>query len=403
MNISLFGNGKTTQALSSIIDSCTIYDDNITTPTYDKYQHRLCPSSHFDAFKSDLEIISPGIPPTHFLAQQAQNLMSEYDYFAKQMPFSIWISGSNGKTTTTQMAQALFEDKGSIMGGNIGTPLAFLSTHAHLWILETSSFTLHYTSHAAPNIYLLLPIRADHISWHGSFRAYQDAKLKTLTLMNKDSTAIIPHELKGLLTQKHNKPRIFFYHDTKDLMNIFDIDCARIPFQEPFLQDAILALAAYKVLYQQLPYEKLHHFSIGKHRLEEIRDAKNRLWVNDSKATNVDASIQALKRYNKYFIHLIIGGDDKGAELHPLFSFAQQLRLKIYIIGSNYQRLEQLAQQYSIPYKLCKELSNALKSIDAELTSSQVALLSPAASSLDQFSSYEERGMQFCAYAHNIL
>ncbi|ECO3767485.1 UDP-N-acetylmuramoyl-L-alanine--D-glutamate ligase, partial [Campylobacter jejuni] len=132
-----------------------------------------------------IEIPSPGFPPKHKLIQEAKNLQSEYDFFYDVMPKSVWISGTNGKTTTTQMATHLLSHIGAVMGGNVGTPLAELNPYEKLWILETSSFTLHYTHKAKPEIYALLPISPDHLSWHGSFDNYVQDKLSVLKRMNE--------------------------------------------------------------------------------------------------------------------------------------------------------------------------------------------------------------------------
>ena len=154
--VSLFGYGGTTKALAKKIKNVVFYDDKVTKPFTDENGFKVKPSSDFDPKYSSLEITSPGIPPHNPLIQKAANLISEYDYFADKMPFSIWISGTNGKTTTTQMTHHLLREYGSLEGGNIGTALADLATEAPIWVLETSSFTLHYTNKAKPNIYVLL-------------------------------------------------------------------------------------------------------------------------------------------------------------------------------------------------------------------------------------------------------
>ncbi len=91
------------------------------------------------------------------------------------------------KTTTTQMIAHLFSDKNAKDGGNIGIPLVDIPK-SKIWILESSSFTLHYTKIATPDIYLLLPIKPDHISWHGGFEEYKRAKLSPIARMKEGST-----------------------------------------------------------------------------------------------------------------------------------------------------------------------------------------------------------------------
>jgi len=188
----IFGYGKTTKAIVEKFGNCQVYDDKFSAVTFDKKGNEFLPPEMFKPQSSKLEVTSPGIPPSNHLIQKAQNLMSEYDLFSNIMPYSIWITGTNGKTTTTNMLQHLLEKRGSQEGGNVGNPLAKLDTDAPIWILETSSFTLHYTNIATPNLYIILPISPDHISWHGSFEEYEKAKLKPLQTMREGEAVILP-------------------------------------------------------------------------------------------------------------------------------------------------------------------------------------------------------------------
>ena len=396
--VSLFGYGKTTKAIAQKFPHAIFYDDKVKEAYSDENGFTIKPSAEFDAQSSDLEIPSPGIPPFNPLIQKAKNLMSDYDLFAKDAPQSIWISGTNGKTTTTQMMQHLLCDKGSQEGGNIGTPLAELNPHAKMWILETSSFTMHYTNIAKPNVYVLLPLTPDHISWHGSMQEYINAKLKPLSMMSEDDVAIIPEVYKNTQT----KAKLVTYKDENDLAEHFGIDVEKVKFKGAFSADALLAMAVDKILFDRIQYETINSFVIEPHRQEELRDSKNRLWVNDTKATNLDASIAALKRYKDSFIHLILGGDDKGVELDELFVFLQNISVKIYNIGSNKEKLSNLAQKYNIEYHQCKNLLDAVHEIDKNLQKEEVALLSPAAASLDEFTSYAQRGDMFKEAVRNI-
>ncbi|MFA6137717.1 MAG: UDP-N-acetylmuramoyl-L-alanine--D-glutamate ligase [Sulfurimonas sp.] len=389
--VSLFGYGKTTKAIAKKIGRATFYDDKVTKPFRDADGFMVKPSSEFNPEYSDLEIPSPGIPPSNPLIKKAKNLISEYDFFAKEAPLSIWISGTNGKTTTTQMMQHLLKDKGSQEGGNIGTPLAELNPNAGMWILETSSFTMHYTNIAKPNIYVLLPLTPDHISWHGSMDEYIKAKLKPLENMREGEVAILPYAYKDVVTKAH----VISYKNTDEIADCFGINTAKVKFKGAFLADALLAMAVDKILFDRVDYDKINSFVIDPHRQEELKDSKNRLWVNDTKATNIDASIAALNRYKESYIHLILGGDDKGVELDELFVFLQTVNVKIYNIGSNKEKLTTLAQKYSIKYHKCKNLADAIREIDKNLKNDEIALLSPAAASLDEFTSYAQRGDQF--------
>jgi len=388
----LFGYGLTTKAIAkSLGGGCTFFDDNAKEVYSDEQNNTIYPSALFDPEKSTLEVTTPSVPPSHPLIKSAKNLMSEYDFFAKEMPFSIWISGTNGKTTTTQMLTHLLEKRGGVSGGNIGTPLAELDSKAPIWVLESSSFTLHHTNIASPNIYLLLPITPDHLDWHGTAEQYEADKLKPLLTMKEGELALVP---KGLNLPKTDA-FVVEYDSAEFLENYFDIDSSKIRFKAAFLEDALIALAVTKTLFDEVDYDKINEFTLDNHRQEETTDAQGRLWVNDSKATNLDATVQAVKGYDDKFIRLIIGGNDKGADLSPLFELLETKEVKLYTIGANSEKLANLANKYNIDFNACETLENAIKTIYEQRGENDVALLSPAAASFDQFNSYKHRGEEF--------
>lgn len=316
-NFRVLGKGKTALALKKRFPNIRLFDDGDI--------------DSFDKNSDELTIVSPGIPPHNLLVQNSKNISSDYDLFYKDMPFSIWISGTNGKTTTTQMCQHILESYNSCYGGNIGVPLSGLDKNKRIWILETSSFTLHYTNIAKPNIYILLPITEDHITWHGSFEEYKKAKLKPLSLMNESDIAIIPSEFKDIKTEAHT----IYYSSSDDLCEEFNIDKSKINFNEPFLLDAIMAIISRKIIFDDIDYDLINSYKIDKHKVEEFRDSKNRVWIDDSKATNYDATINALVPYKDKNIHIILGGDDKGACLELLFENLKDLDIVVYAIGTN--------------------------------------------------------------------
>lgn len=381
MKNSLFGYGKTTKAIAEILGEkfggFAIYDDKFTPNSHkneqnlatkieksDKFGNLFLNPSEFDPKKSVLEIPSPGFPRDHALIKKARNLMSEYDFFYDAMPKSVWISGTNGKTTTTQMAQHLLADFGAQMGGNVGVPLAELNANARLWILETSSFTLHYTRVAKCEIYALLPITEDHISWHGSFEAYESAKLSVLARMNEGDVAIMPQIYAEKAAKSGCKALIIGYKDEADLAAKFGINLDEIAFKTPFLLDAVMALSIEKILLDRVSYERINAFKIEENKLEEFYDRHARLWVNDTKATNIDAVKAALARYQGVKIHLILGGDSKGVSLEPLFRDFERLNITLYAIGSCVNEILTLAKSHKITAHKCDTLQNAVNLID---------------------------------------
>lgn len=423
MRGSLFGYGKTTQAIARVLGAkfggFDIYDDSFTQRKSDEFGNTLLNPCEFKADESAFEIPSPSFPREHELIKVAKNLISEYDFFYDAMPKSVWISGTNGKTTTTQMTQHLLKEHGSQMGANVGVPLAELDANARIWVLETSSFTLHYTRSAKPEIYALLPITADHISWHGSFENYERDKLSVLERLKEGDIAILPKIQAQHKLAKGCKGQIIAYEDEFDLADKMRINTDKISFQTPFLMDAVLALSIEKILLDKTSYDKLNAFIIEPNKLEELLDARGRLWVNDTKATNIDAALAALKRYQNKKIHLIIGGDDKGVSLRPLFETMKALKIELYAIGTSAGKILALADEFGIKAHKCELLQNAVALIDknfnapnlsenlnvnlsknskknsANSNHDEVALLSPACASLDQFSSYAKRGEVF--------
>ena len=404
MKPTLFGYGLTTKAIAEKLGGgCTFFDDNCKETYTDENNNTIKPSELFNPEESSLEVTTPSLPPKHPLIQKAKNLLSEYDYFLGRVgipahhggqecpPYTIWISGTNGKTTTTQMLTHLLESRGAVSGGNIGTPLAELSEDASIWVLESSSFALHHTHIASPDIYLLLPITPDHLDWHKTAEQYEADKLRPLLTMKEGELALVP---KGLNLPKTNA-YVVEYDSDDFVCEYFSLDASKLNYKGAFLQDALLSLAITKVLFDETDYALLNTFKRDAHRQEEFKDAQERLWVNDSKATNLDATIQAVKGYADTHIHLILGGDDKGADLRALFQTMQGLDLTLYTIGKNNNTLLALAKAHKIKAVSCSDMQTAVKAIDLQHTQEDVALLSPAAASFDQFNSYKHRGEIF--------
>ena len=432
----LFGYGITTRAIAHALGGgCTFFDDKVDVPYFDEENNYILPSHLFDPDASDLEVTTPSLKPDNPLIQRAQNLLSEYDYILRSsgqeagsrnlyddiallqtqnnalspqnsslftlhsslkrpQPFTVWISGTNGKTTTTQMLTHLLEKRGALSGGNIGTPLAALDPEAPIWVLESSSYALHYTHTASPGIYLLLPITPDHLDWHGTAESYESDKLRPLLTMREGELALVP---KGLNLPKTDA-FVVEYDSMEFVADYFKLDPEKIKFKAAFLEDAMLALAITRVLFDEVDYDLINSFKLDANRQEEFHDASGRLWVNDTKATNIDAAIQALKAYSEHPIHLIAGGDDKGVDLAPFFKAMQPFDLTLYTIGTNNDKQLTLAKEYGINAVSCNTLDQAVKAIDANMQVDDVGLLSPAAASFDQFKSYKERGDLFKKY-----
>jgi len=375
----ILGKGITAKAIKEIFHNAKLYDDKDI--------------DIFDKNSDELTIVSPGIPPQNILVKNTKNLISEYDFFLNSQ-FSIWISGTNGKTTTTQMIAHQLNNFDFKVGGNIGIPLAKIFKFKRL-ILETSSFMLHYTKKAKPNIYILLPITSDHLDWHRSFSEYEKSKLSVLDRLEEGDIAIIPKKYSQIKSDGY----IITYKDEQDLAKQFDIDLEKLNYENPFRLDATLALAVERILTCKVDYKKINTFVIDSHKLEKIVDRFGRVWVNDSKATNIDATIQALKNYKEKYICLILGGVDKGVEMKPLFDELKKYKVELFLIGSNTDKLYSLAKEFNILATKSYDLKNAINSIHSKTLNLNpktfIILFSPACASFDQFNSYKDRGEQF--------
>jgi UDP-N-acetylmuramoylalanine--D-glutamate ligase len=161
-------------------------------------------------------------------------------------------------------------------------------------------------------------------------------------------------------------------------------------------------MATRKIIFDEINYDLINEFVIDKHKVEEFKDSKNRLWIDDSKATNVDATINAIVPYKEKEIHIILGGDDKGANLTPLFENIKELNITVYAIGTNSDKIANFCNQYKIKVENCLYLNIAVSKIDSNLDENSVAMLSPAAASLDQFKSYAHRGDEFKKFVSSL-
>ena len=222
--------------------------------------------------------------------------------------------------------------------------------------------------------------------------------------MSEDSSAIIPQIYAQSPQAKAFKGKIYFYDSAESLANLFEIEPNLVHFKGAFLLDSILSLAVCKLLTCKIDYDLMNSFKIDSHKIEEFLDAQGRVFVDDSKATNISAVEEALKIYADKFIFLILGGDNKGVSLAPLVKTLQRYRVKIFAIGKSENHIKELCDESCVKCEVCGTLQNAVAKIKCEFNdlANQICLLSPACASLDQFKSYAERGDKFKLYALSI-
>ncbi|EJF06562.1 UDP-N-acetylmuramoylalanine--D-glutamate ligase [Thiovulum sp. ES] len=388
MKIYLLGYGKTTKAIAKTFDISEIYDDRA-----------IHGSIHSDNFPKNIEsdsilVPTPAVPPHNKIVENfSGEIVSEYDLFYKNgfFPYTIWVSGTNGKTTLTEMITHLLSDRFAVSGGNIGIPLGELSRDASIWVLETSSFTLHYTKYAKPNLYVLLPITKDHIDWHGSFKDYEESKLKPIQNLSEGEIAIIPEKYSNI----GSNGTIITYRDSSDLAQKFGLDSSKISFRGAFLLDALLSLSVTKVLFDSVNYDKIDKYKKAPHRQEFFSERGGKIWIDDSKATNVESVLALLENYeNRDEIYLILGGVDKGGDWKPLFEKLELMNVEIFGIGNFRNEIEKFSNEFKIPFSNSETIEKAVSEIYKK-EKKGFAILSPACASFDQFRSYVDRGEKF--------
>ena len=371
----------------------------------------------------DLIVVSPGVP---FDVQPLQNarrlnipVIGEIELAAQSVQGSIVaITGSNGKTTTTTLAGEIIASGGAkaLVGGNIGTPAITFADQSspETWVvLEISSFQLETIQTFRPKIAVILNVTPDHLDRHGSMENYTSAKARVFENQTADDFAVL--NLDNEITAKMGgglKPKVFWFSRIKEVErgafvrggNIFFKDAktveimpvAEIPLKGAHNLENVLAAVCIGMLAGIEP-EKIrravNQFKAVEHRLEFVADIDGVQYFNDSKATNVDATIKALESFPKN-IHLILGGKDKGSDytiLNPLL--AERVK-QVYTIGAAAQKIEQHIGD-TVPIVSASTLENAVRKASQAATSDDIVLLAPACASFDQFDSYEHRGRVF--------
>ncbi len=329
----------------------------------------------------DVLVKSPGVPRETPLVLAAHDrgipVWSEVELGFRLLPDSkfVGVTGTNGKTTTTELLGAIFRAAGRdvTVAGNVGTPLT--SVREADWVVcELSSFQLEDVHDFACDVAVLLNLEPDHLDRHGSFAAYRDAKLR---IFERAGARIVPRGL-GL-------EGIEFAADDP------------LP-AEPLIrgahnrENAAAATAAARAagIGDEAIADGLRTFPGVPHRLELVAERGGVRYVNDSKATNVAAALRALAAYSDEPVHLILGGSPKGEDFSPLAAAIGPNVRSVHLIGAEAPRLAEV-----IDGDRDETLGAAVAHAALLARSGDVVLLSPACASYDQFANFEERGETF--------
>lgn len=357
-------------------------------------------------------VLSPGVPlhfPSPHPVVKAANeagieIICDIELFHRlDMGYrTVGVTGTNGKSTTTALIHHILKFAGidSVMGGNIGTPVFDLEMPGEdgVFVFELSSYQLDLCPTYTPDIAVLLNITPDHLDRHGSMENYITSKAR---ILSGDGVAIIgtDQDETGMLVPGTHRNTI------------------KISIKDNFLRETFLAsrlkgnhnyqnaLAAFWVCKKLgVPDEKIKEglktFPGLPHRQYPVRTIGSVTYINDSKATNAQATEKALSSFDN--IYWIVGGRAKEGGLKGLESLMPRVR-RAFLIGESALEFEQWMKKNNVSSHMCGTLDVAVhEAAKASHGENAVVLLSPACASFDQFTSYEERGHMFVKLVNQL-
>jgi UDP-N-acetylmuramoylalanine--D-glutamate ligase len=371
----------------------------------------------------DLIVVSPGVPVDAPLLVQARTLgetvIGEVELAARFLrgPL-VAITGSNGKTTTTTLAGEIVAAGGypTAVGGNIGTPAISLvaqATPETVTVLEVSSFQLETIQTFHPKVAVILNVTPDHLDRHHTFAAYRDAKARIFENQTPADFAVLNADDPTCVElAPRTKAPVYWFSRKKEVAQGAYVNDGKILFRDPNGQREIMQVSEIPLkgnhnvenvlagvcvgMLMRCEPEKIRkaisEFKAVEHRLEYVATIRGVEYFNDSKATNVDATIKALESFPAN-IHLILGGKDKGSDYTVLNELLRERVKRVYTIGAAAAKIESQIKGPEIVH--AETLENAIKRAAAAAQPGDIVLLAPACASFDQFKSYEHRGRTF--------
>ena len=381
---------------------------------------------------ADEIIKSPGIPKeapmVQKLIQQGTPIISEIEFAGRYSQSKmVCITGSNGKTTTTSLIYHIFKTAGLDVGlaGNIGHSLALQvaeSPHEY-YVIELSSFQLDNMYQFKADVAILLNITPDHLDrYDNCFENYAEAKLRILQNQTQADSFIywkddpvIAKELQKHAVHAQIYP--FAAHKENGVVGYIEQEQYTLAYPSTFqMPQSELSLTGKHNLYNSLaaglaanivgiPHDiirqSLSDFPGVEHRLEKVCKVNNVLYINDSKATNVDACWYALESMTTPTI-LILGGRDKGNDYKPLLPLVKERCVGLVYLGANNQKLHDNFDHLGLPVRDTHSMSDCVKACFEMAKPGETVLLSPCCASFDLFKNMEDRGEQFKTLVRNL-
>ena len=407
-----------------------IYDDVVSetikalmAELEDLGAHVVNAESFIDAtLLCDILVLSPGIPIDNPLPiafkKQGKIIIGEAELGAMFLRANtVAVTGTNGKTTTVSMLNSVLLNAGfnSVACGNIGTPIVGEVENLGIddyAVVEISSFQLETLSSLRPHIAIVTNITEDHLNRHYNMENYIFLKRKILRNLRESEYAILNYDDEEVRNfALHTKAKVVYfslntktdgayyengaiYFNGEKYLDIRDMTVKG----EHNVYNALACVAAAHILGvdKSKAAEALCKFKGIKHRIEEIANVNGVTYIDDSKGTNVDATLKAVKTMQSPTI-ILLGGKDKGYDYVPLFAGLKNSNVVHAILyGENrFKLLNAAVKTGFISFSLCSEFDTAVRLSGFIAKSGQNVLLSPASSSFDSFSNYEERGDAF--------
>ena len=387
--------------------------------------------NHSEEFMQDvyLAVTSPGIPPKSELMQKLKEkniqVISEIElaYLETGIPF-IAITGTNGKTTTTELTNFIINKEFQAEKcGNIGIPPCSLldnSKDTDYFVCEVSSFQLEYSPGFRPQIAVWLTFTPDHIDWHGGLDNYFEAKASLFAADKKPGFAVFNAEDEKIFEFGKNyggekyffgkefetncayikDGAIYFKNQKGEAEKIVDLKDVPLVGNHNY-QNIMASLICAKIVGVKTEKitEAIKEFKAPEHRCEYVANIQGKEVYNDSKATNPEAAIVALKSFAGKTVTLIAGGTDKNTDLTEFCETVKKYVNHVVLLGLAKERFESELRKNG--YDNIIMVSGSFQDgVDKAFElPDEVILLSPACSSYDMFSGYEERGRVFKEYA----
>jgi UDP-N-acetylmuramoylalanine--D-glutamate ligase len=371
---------------------------------------------------ADLIIPSPGVPPLPEIKAAMEKgipVLSEIELAGLFLKGRIAaVTGSNGKSTTATLAHKILKDAGlrAHLAGNIGTPLISFAEKSRaddIYVTEISSFQLEYTELFKADVAAFLNISRNHLDWHKTFESYFGAKKKLFLRMEASAAAVLNRDdpLVWSLAEDIPASAYAFSRRSRPRRGAFVEDgwivlrdgaprqlvrTARIPLPGAHNQENVMAAALVGHLFG-VPAARIRGSILSfrglEHRLENVLTVRGVRFVNDSKATTVEATLKALQSFDRKII-LILGGRDKGSDFTLL---RRPLRARVrtaLLIGEAAGKIE-AALRETVPLERVASYREAVRTAFERAVRGDVVLLAPACTSWDMFRNFEERGRTF--------